>query len=99
MFIERLLRIWKFHARPARCRYCLAPIVWVITARGKHLPLNPGYDIWREETNPETGAVYELVHRDAVHFSTCERRPPATRARAPKRWIQRRPLLEIADHG
>lgn len=85
MYRGYLIRLWALPRDSGRCKWCGQPIVWGTTDRGKPLPLTPGVAVLRQETDPTTGAVFDIVARDACHVATC----PGPR----------RPLLEVADRG
>lgn len=84
MFDPYLIEIWALRPRPGRCRWCGAAIVWVTTRAGLPRPFVPGFAVLGERVDADTGAVFQVVHRDAIHH--CDRvlrvRIPAGEPRA-----------------
>jgi len=74
-------------AHPARCRSCGAPIVWVETARGKQMPVDPPLEILRSEA-PLLGSGPTLEYFDTrhtpSHFQTCPQASAWRKAGSPR---------------
>ena len=61
----------ELHPNEKKCRSCKAPIVWLRTAAGKTMPVNP-------DTVAEDCETYDAAALHTSHFATC---PNASRHR------------------
>jgi len=61
------VRAWAGSARPGRCAYCKAPIVWVVTDKGKYLPFNLGFTVREIVVDPRSRAQFTVLDRADRH--------------------------------
>lgn len=60
-------RAWSGSASPGRCKYCRKAIVWVISERGKPVPLDMGFTIREIVVSPKQQARFLVLDRADRH--------------------------------
>lgn len=65
----------------ANCRSCRAEIVWLVTPKGKKMPIDADYMALRYDMDEAEPAFSWEAHHEGVHWGTC---PNANEHRKPR---------------